>query len=73
VARGLGLTRQSVQRVVDDPLATGHLNRRANPHHTRAPLLALTDADQEALTAVVRASDVDRAPLLARPTCGRST
>lgn len=66
VARRLGLTRQSVQRVVDDLLATGHLDRQVNPHHTRAALLALTDAGRAALTAVVRDSDVDRARLLAK-------
>lgn len=66
VARRLGLARQSVQRVVDGLLTTGHLERQTNPQHTRAPLLALTEAGREALTVVVRASDAGRARLLAK-------
>jgi DNA-binding MarR family transcriptional regulator len=65
-ARRLGLARQSVQRVVDDLVATGQLELRANPDHARSPLAALTDAGAATLARLVRRSDADRAALLAR-------
>lgn len=66
VARRLGLTRQSVQRVVDELLARGHLRAEVNPGHARSPLLALTGAGHEVLGRLWSASDPARRVLLDR-------
>ncbi|MBE7200494.1 MAG: MarR family transcriptional regulator [Parafilimonas terrae] len=42
IARNMGLARQSVQRVVDDMRADELVRLEPNPHHRRAPLVALT-------------------------------
>lgn len=65
-ARRLGLTRQSVQRVADDLIATGQVALRANPDHSRAPLVALTDRGRTMPTALVRRSEDNRRVLLER-------
>jgi len=44
IARDMGLTRQSVQRIVDALVAERLLRLKANPHHLRARLVQLTDA-----------------------------
>jgi DNA-binding MarR family transcriptional regulator len=44
LARRLSLSRQSVQRVVDQMAGAGLLVARPNPAHRRAPLIALTAA-----------------------------
>jgi len=44
IARDMGLTRQSVQRIVDALVADGLLRLEANPHHLRARLVQLSDA-----------------------------
>jgi DNA-binding MarR family transcriptional regulator len=49
VARTMGLTRQSVQRVADDLVAEGLCQYLSNPAHRRAKLLAPTE---RGLTAV---------------------
>lgn len=59
-ARRLGLARQSVQRVVDELVAEGIVERRDNPDHQRAPLHALTAQGRETLDRIVSASDADR-------------
>ncbi len=41
---GLGLTRQSVQRVANDIVARGWADWKDNPHHQRAKLVAPTPA-----------------------------
>ncbi|SFT44616.1 DNA-binding transcriptional regulator, MarR family [Geodermatophilus amargosae] len=64
VARRLGLARQSVQRVGDDLVADGLVARHDNPDHRTAPLLALTGAGREALTALVARGDAARARVL---------
>ena len=64
VARRLGLARQSVQRVADDLLADGLVDRTANPDHRTAPLLALTDAGRRTLAVLVGRGDADRARVL---------
>ena len=51
VARAMGLTRQSVQRVADDLEAAGLLASQPNPHHKRAPLLVVTEKGQRAFEA----------------------
>lgn len=44
IARTMGLTRQSVQRLVDDLEAAGIVQRTAHPESRRARLVALTQA-----------------------------
>lgn len=51
IARNMGLTRQSVQRVVDDLAERGLLRFVANPHHKRAKLVQLTPAGAAAFAA----------------------
>lgn len=66
IARRLGLARQSVQRVVDDLVATGHLEQRLNPAHRRSVLVQLTGHGRTALRDVNAASHVKRAEELSR-------
>ena len=47
VARRLGLTRQSVQRVIDQLFAEGHVTWSRNPDHKTSPLLRLSDSGQD--------------------------
>jgi DNA-binding MarR family transcriptional regulator len=47
VARRLGQTRQSTQRIADILVADGHLTRLPNPDHRRSPLYVCTDAGLE--------------------------
>ena len=49
IARNMGLSRQSVQRVVDLLAERGMVEYRANPHHQRAKLVVLTPAGRVAL------------------------
>ncbi|MGK5683369.1 MarR family winged helix-turn-helix transcriptional regulator [Actinoplanes sp. URMC 104] len=49
IARAMGITRQSVQRIADLVVDRGLAEYRPNPAHARAKLLALTDAGREAL------------------------
>jgi DNA-binding MarR family transcriptional regulator len=42
LARNMGLTRQGVQRVVNELAKEGMVELRANPHHRRANLVVLT-------------------------------
>lgn len=42
LARGMGLTRQAVQRVVNDLVGLDLLELRLNPNHQRAPLVVFT-------------------------------
>lgn len=51
IARNMGLTRQSVQRVVDDLATAGLVAFAANPHHKRAKLVRLTPAGEAAFAA----------------------
>ena len=46
VARRLGLTRQSVQRVIDQLFAEGLVTWCRNPDHKTSPLLRLSDAGE---------------------------
>lgn len=49
---GLGLTRQSVQRVANDIVRFGWAEWRENPSHQRAKLLAPTRAGRDAVAAM---------------------
>lgn len=51
IARTLGLTRQSVQRVADDAVKLGLATYRSNPKHSRASLLAPTEKGRAAVEA----------------------
>ncbi|TDO52594.1 DNA-binding MarR family transcriptional regulator [Kribbella sp. VKM Ac-2527] len=66
VARRLGLVRQSVQRVVDELVAEGILERTDNPDHQRSPLHQLSTAGRQTLKQLVAASDADRTQRLTR-------
>lgn len=48
VARNMGLTRQAVQRSVDDMRADGLVRLEENPHHRRAMLVVMTPEGQAA-------------------------
>src|SRR5579864_4442819 len=48
IARTMGLTRQAVQRLINELTADGLIEGRANPNHRRARLFALTDAGASA-------------------------
>jgi DNA-binding MarR family transcriptional regulator len=51
IARNMGLSRQSVQRVADLLAKTGLVRFEANPHHQRAKLVVLTAKGTAAVTA----------------------
>lgn len=53
IARDMGLTRQSVQRVVNDLQSAGLVAFAANPHHRRAKLVVLTARGQRAYDAAI--------------------
>jgi len=52
VAREMGLTRQSVQRLANELVADGLLAQSDNPQHKRAPLLQLTALGRRRLATV---------------------
>lgn len=64
VARRLGRTRQSVQRVVDLLVEDGLVAPRPNAGHRRSSLFALTDAGQATLAAINEAARAWHAQLL---------
>lgn len=51
VARNMGLSRQAVQRLVDDMRAEGLVRLDPNPHHRRAALVVMTEAGRAAFAA----------------------
>ena len=48
LARNMGLTRQSVQRIANELAAEGLLRFASNPHHQRAKLVLLTERGRTA-------------------------
>jgi DNA-binding MarR family transcriptional regulator len=48
IARNMGLSRQAVQRVVDDMRTSGLVRLEPNPHHRRAMLVAMTEDGEAA-------------------------
>ncbi|MET9773448.1 MarR family winged helix-turn-helix transcriptional regulator [Streptomyces sp. NPDC006367] len=52
VARAMGITRQSVQRIADLLVEQGLAEYRPNPAHRRAKLLAPTDAGRAAVSRI---------------------
>lgn len=51
IARNMGLTRQAVQRLVDEMRADDLVRLEPNPHHRRAMLVVLTEAGESAYRA----------------------
>lgn len=54
IARRMGLTRQSVQRIADRLVVDGLLETKANPAHKRAKLYMLTDKGTSVMEEVNR-------------------
>ncbi|MFC4858626.1 MarR family winged helix-turn-helix transcriptional regulator [Actinophytocola glycyrrhizae] len=65
-ARRLGLAPQSVQRVVADLVASGHLEPVDNPDHVRSPLMRLTELGRTTVDELFARSADNRAAVLAR-------
>jgi DNA-binding MarR family transcriptional regulator len=51
IANNMGLTRQAVQRSVDEMLSDGLVRREPNPHHKRAMLVTMTERGTSAFRA----------------------
>lgn len=66
IARRLGLTRQSVQRVVNDLVDAGGVVLVDNPGHQRSPLVAVTEQGSEQLTALFERAAASRGHLVER-------
>jgi DNA-binding MarR family transcriptional regulator len=66
IARRLGLVRQAVQRVADELVTAGELERRDNPAHARSPLLGLTAAGRATLDTLWADTEPSRTALLRR-------
>lgn len=66
IARRLGLTRQSVQRVVNELAAESLVMTGANPDHARSPLVEVTAAGRRVLDRLFEDSRSTREALLAR-------
>jgi DNA-binding MarR family transcriptional regulator len=54
IARTMGLSRQNVQRIVNDLSGARYLDFTSNPHHKRAKLVLLTAAGREVYDAAHR-------------------
>jgi DNA-binding MarR family transcriptional regulator len=57
IARNMGLTRQAVQRVVDDLRQAGFVQIDPNPHHRRAGLITFTDKGEDAYRQAIARKD----------------
>ena len=53
LARDMGLTRQSVQRVVNEMVADGMLTFEGNPHHKRSKLVSMTPKGEKVFSAAL--------------------
>ena len=58
IARNMGLARQSVQRIVDDMRDDGLVRTEPNPHHRRAPLVAMTPRGEAAYEQAMARKDL---------------
>ena len=54
IARRMGLTRQSVQRIVGELAGSGHVRLDSNPDHRRSPLVNRTPAGEAAYAEIMR-------------------
>lgn len=52
IGRIMGLTRQGVQRIVNELVAGGLLSIAPNPHHKRASLVCLTNMGRDAFLSI---------------------
>lgn len=52
IAREMGITRQSVQRIADVLEGKGFVEYRPNPAHRRAKLVAITESGHDAVRAI---------------------
>lgn len=52
IARDMGLTRQSVQRLVNELADAGLVDLKDNPHHKRAKLICLSEAGRRSFDAI---------------------
>ncbi|WP_205859638.1 MarR family winged helix-turn-helix transcriptional regulator [Phycicoccus flavus] len=66
VARRLGLSRQAVQRTVDDLVLHGLLVLRPNPEHRTSPLLEITGAGTRLQALLYSSSDAARLDVIAQ-------
>jgi DNA-binding MarR family transcriptional regulator len=57
VARRLGVTRQSVQRVANLLAAEGLIESAPNPDNARSPLFRLSERGEDVLAGITRAAD----------------
>jgi DNA-binding MarR family transcriptional regulator len=64
IARRLGVSRQNVQRVVNDIVAEGLATYQPNPDHKASPLVTLTNTGNRALDRINTAVDHDHEQLL---------
>lgn len=55
IARAMGITRQSVQRIADLMVTRGFAEYRPNPAHARAKLLRITEAGRDAVHRIIPA------------------
>jgi DNA-binding MarR family transcriptional regulator len=53
IAARLEIQRQYVQLMVNETLAGGFVEQRANPRHKRSPLLALTDRGRDLIDEII--------------------
>ena len=58
LARNMGLTRQAVQRSVDEMRDDGLVRLDPNPHHKRAMLVAMTERGETAFRAAMERQEV---------------
>lgn len=63
IADAMGLTRQSVQRIVDEMERAGNVVFQDNPHHKRAKLVALTAKGRSLFAAATRLQETWAASL----------
>jgi DNA-binding MarR family transcriptional regulator len=66
LARRLGLTRQSVQRIADLLVAGGSANFEPNPDHRGSPYLVLSKRGSMTLARLTKAADVRHAEIANR-------
>jgi len=57
IARRLGVTRQSVQRVIDDLISDGLAVAVTNPDHRTSPIIELTETGRSILEDINRGAD----------------
>lgn len=55
IARDLGVSRQGVQRIVNDLQKEGQISFQPNPHHRRAQLIVMTEKGQSAYDQAINA------------------